>query len=165
MTPYVSRHNFQTQPHQNKPKTPDCKHYMNAQLSWEVINPNSQKENSPSATPPPWIWSGRADGFTFTISRCWVLGSRWVEEKIWGFGFLCCGWVWLYFVFLLIRQNGSILKLPTFLSLLSETSFILYIWYGNQKRKKKKKRQVSTPKCHLTARINWEYVFTNWIKF
>ena len=32
MTPYVSRHNFQTQPHQNKPKTPDCKHYMNAQL-------------------------------------------------------------------------------------------------------------------------------------
>ena len=33
MTPSVSRHNFQTQPQQNKPKTPDCKHYMNAQLS------------------------------------------------------------------------------------------------------------------------------------
>ena len=28
MTSYVSRHNFQTQPQQNKPKTPDCKRYI-----------------------------------------------------------------------------------------------------------------------------------------
>ena len=28
MTPSVSRHNFQTQPQQNKPKTPDCKRYI-----------------------------------------------------------------------------------------------------------------------------------------
>ena len=77
MTPYVSRHNFQTQPQQNKPKTPDCKHYMNAQLSWEVI------------TYKPQFWKRELTvGDTTALDLIWSSWWFHVHDKpLLGFGF------------------------------------------------------------------------------